>query len=348
MQIPYEVTARPDTGLYNAKLGIWLFLASEVMLFGGLFSAYIFLRMGAQDGYWPHGLLNVPVGALNTAVLIASSVTVVLAWASLKMRKFSQYKLWMGISILCGLLFLGVKLIYEWPQKFEHFGAFIKQDALAKYEPYLDNDGLKKKKLDPRVEISGHLHEVVIDASGADKERLDAFLKKHHLEAKPDAHHPNLLAVEGRHLTPGVVEDLAKLPDPTLKARGIKLKTFVLALDPVNAAPANPESDKPHFWYKGATEKHGEIQAEDVESWSAFAPKHSSYFAVYFTITGLHGLHVLAGVLIMIYLWLPIAGGANMFQRNPEHLANRVEVVGLFWHFVDLVWIFVFPIFYLL
>ena len=60
MEIPYEVTARPDTGLYNAKLGIWLFLASEVMLFGGLFSAYIFLRLGAEDGYWPHGLLNVP------------------------------------------------------------------------------------------------------------------------------------------------------------------------------------------------------------------------------------------------------------------------------------------------
>ena len=47
MEIPYTVTARPDTGLYNAKVGIWLFLASEVMLFGGLFSAYILLRLGA-------------------------------------------------------------------------------------------------------------------------------------------------------------------------------------------------------------------------------------------------------------------------------------------------------------
>ena len=47
MQIPYEVSARPDTGLYNAKVGIWLFLASEVMLFGGLFSSYVFLRIGA-------------------------------------------------------------------------------------------------------------------------------------------------------------------------------------------------------------------------------------------------------------------------------------------------------------
>lgn len=375
MQIPHEVTARPDTGLYNAKLGIWLFLASEVMLFGGLFSAYIFLRMGAQEGYWPHGLLNVPVGAGNTAILILSSVTVVLAWASLKMRKFTQYKWYMGASILCGALFLIVKLAYEWPQKFEHFGAFIKQEQLEKYEHYLGNKRIEERnkeggtKIDRRVEISGHLHEVVIDASGADKERFEAFLREHDLEAKPyvphaahgdakpDAHHAEakpdapaakLLAVTGKHLTPGVVEDLARLPDPTLKARGVKLKTFILGLDPVNAKPLDPESDKPHFLYRGSTDTHGEIQAEDVESWSAFAPKHSPYFAVYFTITGLHGLHVLAGVLIMLYFWLPIEGGANMFKRNPEHLANRVEVVGLFWHFVDLVWIFVFPIFYLL
>src|SRR3954471_4719363 len=99
MEIPYTVTARPDTGLYNAKLGIWLFLASEVMLFGGLFSAYIFLRIGADPGYWPHGLLNVPVGTANTVILIASSVTVVLAWAALKMRRWTQYFWYMAITI---------------------------------------------------------------------------------------------------------------------------------------------------------------------------------------------------------------------------------------------------------
>ena len=403
MQIPHEVTARPDTGLYNAKLGIWLFLASEVMLFGGLFSAYIFLRMGAEDGYWPHGLLNVPVGAANTVVLILSSVTVVLAWASLKMRKFSQYKLWMGISILCGALFLIVKLAYEWPQKFEHFGAFIKKDAIAKYEPYLDNEGMKRKKLAPRVEVSGHLHEVTMtydpkvwegivkeqatnlqqidDRLKSGKEsksvtselerdrkriaaklkempsvKLENFLPKHDLEIAKEgghggaAHHdPSVQTIhstkmhgsERAGVTPATAEKLEKLP-------GLKLVTFELGLDPINADPTNPESDKPHFWYKGSTKTHGTIQRQDVESWSAFAPKHSPYFAVYFTITGLHGLHVLAGVLIMLYFWLPVEGGANMFKRNPEHLANRVEVVGLFWHFVDLVWIFVFPIFYLL
>src|SRR6478609_5643137 len=157
MEIPYNVSARPDTGLYNAKLGIWLFLASEVMLFGGLFSAYIFLRMSSEPGYWPMGLLNVPVGTFNTFVLIASSVTVVLAWASLKMRRFFQYKLYMAITIVCGLLFLVIKLAVEWPEKFDHFGVFVKKDAIAEYEPYLGNTILAELNRAPRYEISGHL-----------------------------------------------------------------------------------------------------------------------------------------------------------------------------------------------
>ncbi|MDQ2866882.1 MAG: heme-copper oxidase subunit III [Verrucomicrobiota bacterium] len=291
MEIPYTVTARRDTGLWNAKIGIWLFLASEVMLFGGLFSAYIFLRLDAAPGDWPHGLLNVPVGTLNTAILIASSVTVVLAWAALKMRQFTRYKIYMGITILCGVVFLVVKLAYEWPQKYDHFGAFIKPSALEKYEPYLGNHHLAAKGLAPRREISGHLH---------------------NREALNDA----------------------KIPD------------YEIALDEVNADPTNPNNDRPHFLYRQPTDKIATIEKADVEYGTMFLPKHSAYFASYFTITGLHGLHVLAGVLVFTYLWLPI--GANMYKRNPEHLANRVEVAGLFWHFVDLVWIFVFPLFYLL
>jgi len=65
-------------------------------------------------------------------------------------------------------------------------------------------------------------------------------------------------------------------------------------------------------------------------------------------ITGLHGAHVLAGCICFIYFWLPIKGGSKLFYTNPEQLCNRIEVSGLFWHLVDLIWIFVFPIFYLL
>ena len=69
MEIPYTVTARKDTGLFNSKIGIWLFLASEVMLFGGLFSGYVFLRIYA-DYPWPERTLPVLPGLINTFVLL--------------------------------------------------------------------------------------------------------------------------------------------------------------------------------------------------------------------------------------------------------------------------------------
>ena len=291
MEIPYTIEPRRDTGLYNAKVGIWLFLASEVMLFGGLFSAYVFLRLDAPPGMWPHGLLNVPVGTMNTAILIASSVTVVLAWAALKMRQFAKYKFYMAITILCGIIFLVVKLAYEWPDKFHHFGAIIRPDRVEKYEEFLGNHHLSEKGLAPRREITGHLH------------NHDAL------------HDPNVHEYE-------------------------------IALDQVNAAPTDPQSDRPHFWPLPRTDKIAHVAKEDVEMASMFIPKHNTFFATYFTITGLHGAHVLGGVIVFIYLWLPVS--KKLYKRNPEHLANRVEVAGLFWHFVDLVWIFVFPLFYLL
>ena len=93
MEIPYTIEERPDTGLYNAKLGIWLFLASEVMLFGGLFSAYVFLRFGSPEGAFHEWgkELNIPLATINTMILISSSVTMVMSWASLKLKDFKKY-----------------------------------------------------------------------------------------------------------------------------------------------------------------------------------------------------------------------------------------------------------------
>jgi heme/copper-type cytochrome/quinol oxidase subunit 3 len=354
MEIPYAVTARPDTGLYNAKVGIWLFLASEVMLFGGLFAGYVFLRLGSEPGHWPHGLLNVPVGTMNTFILIGSSVTVVFAWAALKMRRFSQYRFFMGLTIACGVVFLIVKLCVEWPQKFTHFGAYIKPDALEKYEQYLGNHRLNELKREPRVEITGHLEEAEVsienqvhkwevhsaghltdeinhEIEGLRAERLKEELAKKKTELGHD------LSSKDRE---NVETSVAKWVPQT------KIVAFRMKLDTISADPDNPHNDRPAFLPRPLSDKEAVIHGEDVSFWSAFAPKHSSYFAVYFTITGLHGLHVLGGVIVFIYFMLPVS--TRIYQRNPEHLTNRVEVAGLFWHFVDLVWIFVFPIFYLL
>lgn len=322
MEIPYTTSARRDTGLWNSKIGIWLFLASEVMLFGGLFSSYIFLRLGAAPGYWPRGLLNVPVGTLNTAILIASSVTVVLAWAALKMRNFAQYKLFMGITIVCGVIFLVVKLAYEWPQKFVHFGAYIKDDALSKYEAQLGNEYLKSKGITLRNEISGHLLDAPEGSPFAEVAKKNAEHFQHLLHEHGPAHEGHAPVVQ----TP-------------------ETDDYVIQLDAINANPTDPGNERPHFLPKELTMQTAVIKAADVKFASMFTPNHNPYFSTYFMITGLHGLHVLAGVLVFIYFWIP---GAALYKTNPEHLANRVEVAGLFWHFVDLVWIFVFPLFYLL
>ena len=196
MEIPYTVDTRPDTGLTNGKIGIWLFLASEVMLFGALFASYIVLRVGSSD--WPMGreILNVPLATINTVVLISSSVTMVMAWASLMRKNLGQFRLYMGATVFFGLVFLVIKY-FEYTAKFDH-----------------------------------HLY-----------------------------------------------------------------------------------------------------------------PSTNNFLAIYFTLTGLHGLHVIGGMVVNGYFWVV---GKKEWAKNPGLLTNRVENSGLFWHFVDLVWIFLFPILYLL
>ena len=196
MEIPYTVSTRQDTGLNNGKIGIWLFLASEVMLFGALFATYILLRVGAPT--WPHGssILNVPMATFNTIVLITSSVTMVMAWASLARRRFGTFRLYQGATVLLGAVFLVVKY-FEYTAKFHH----------------------------------------------------ELF------------------------------------------------------------------------------------------------PRTNTFLAIYFTMTGLHMLHVMGGMVVNAWLLGP---GSKLYRTNPEWFTNRVENSGLFWHFVDLVWIFLFPVLYLL
>ena len=74
-------------------------------------------------------------------------------------------------------------------------------------------------------------------------------------------------------------------------------------------------------------------------------PSGSTYLAIYFTMTGLHAFHILGGLVVNSYMWGP---GSRMWKTEPERFTNRIEVAGLYWHFVDLVWIFLFPVLYLL
>lgn len=195
--IPYTVEERPDTGFNNATLGIWLFIASEVMLFGGLFSAYVLLRTGAA--HWPSGasILNIPIATINTVLLISSSIAVVFAWAALKQGNVGKFKgLWFA-SIVGGLGFLVFKAI-EYSLDFKE-GLF---------------------------------------------------------------------------------------------------------------------------------------------------PSSNTFMAIYFTLTGLHALHIIGGLIVNSYLLGP---GSKMHKEDPHRFEHRIEIAGIYWHFVDLLWlILLFPVLYLL
>ena len=283
MEIPYTYKARPDTGLYNAKVGIWLFLASEIMLFGALFSAYILLRVIAPVGFWPEtalawprGLLNIPIGTFNTAVLITSSVTVVMAWASLQMNKFSHFRIYMVITVLCAFAFLGIKS-FEYNDKFSHY---VVQTKSGK-------------------PVTGHIE------------------------------------VNGKHPRFWNFSDQWTLARLTAE----NVKEISVAVDPERDEHGHVKSHSNH------AHENRTIATDDIQFLGSYTPATHPFFAVYFLITALHGLHVLGGALVLAYFAFP---GAKMWKDNPQQFINLIEVGGLFWHFVDLVWIFLFPVVYLL
>ena len=74
-------------------------------------------------------------------------------------------------------------------------------------------------------------------------------------------------------------------------------------------------------------------------------PSTNTFLAIYFTLTGIHGLHILGGIAVNGYFLGP---GSAMWKTSKEQFINRIEAAGLYWHFVDLVWIFLFPVLYLL
>jgi heme/copper-type cytochrome/quinol oxidase subunit 3 len=108
--------APPDrevgTGVYNEKVGMWVFLASEVMFFTALIGSYIILRAAHPDAWKPPGeVLNVPVTAVNTFLLICSSVTMVKAFAAVQDDDQRALRRWLVATVLIGATFVGVQAL---------------------------------------------------------------------------------------------------------------------------------------------------------------------------------------------------------------------------------------------
>jgi len=127
------VPAEPGAGVYSNKLGMWVFLASDVMFFTALIGSYIILRFGMTDAWAaPGAVLNVPLTGLNTFLLICSSVSMVKAYAAIadgkkyflrpvpgKTLRDGGLKFWLLVTILCGAAFVGVQ-VFEYIKLVQH------------------------------------------------------------------------------------------------------------------------------------------------------------------------------------------------------------------------------------
>jgi cytochrome c oxidase subunit 3 len=225
-----------------AVLGMWSFLLTEILFFGGLFLAYMLYRTWYHAAFVAASTSIVLFwGALNTVVLIASSLTMALAVRAAQTNQRKATVNWLIATMLLGMVFLGVKVI-EYADKFEHH--HVPGPNFVWAEP----GAPATRSVRGGVEEPGH-------------------------ESAP--------AGETAHVSP---EEAATL------------------------------------------QQHTQI-----------------FFSLYFTMTGLHALHMIVGVVLMcVITWMAWKG------RFDEHWYTPVEMSGLYWHFVDIVWIYLFPLLYLI
>ena len=276
------------------KLGMWLFLATEVLLFGGLFCFYAVTKSNDPELFkWGHHFLDKRWGATNTMVLLFSSLTMALAVREAQLGRKNRILFYLAVTFLCGAGFMGIKYI-EYSKKF-HEGLF--PGAYFVYENVIDSE-----------------------------------------EARIHEQEEAQLALADLDLP--VASVVTEVP----KARGLVLQ------------PATP----PTGLSSSAQElEHGEETAGGHEADEgghapglAIAPSHLPpgprpanahvFFSIYFCLTGLHGIHVLIGMGVMVWL----AALAMQGRFGPGYF-TPVDLGGLYWHLVDLIWIYLFPLLYL-
>ena len=259
------------------KVGIWLFLASEIMFFVAILGSYVILRSGSHELFAKHALaLSKQLAGINTLVLIFSSLTMALAVDASQKGNRNKTILCLFITFLCAAGFLGIKAI-EYTTKFKHHTIVARESANG-----------------PLYVYDGHLHEQ--DATSMTIEGYRMPVPEH---GSIDIH----LISEHDVMNGGV--------EPAVEA---------------NAGKESPQE------FKIPTS----MIAQDIN----YGPWKNIFYADYFTLTGIHGLHVVGGMFPIAFLCI--------FALRGKLLPHHTEYIGLYWHFVDLVWIFLFPLLYLI
>ncbi len=258
----------PQHQFDSGKLGIWLFLVTEILFFSGLFCAYAIYRgLHPEVFEYAHYYLDTTLGAVNTCVLIISSVTAAWAVRNAQLKQTKMLVANITLTILCGFGFMGIKYV-EYSHKI--------------------HDGL----------LPGDFYKPAQQAW-----ELPIYKKKFG-DTLPFA------AAETSKPAPAAGEKEAEAaPEPTAVPAGAAPKKKLVGPHEFNVEPRNVHR----------------------------------FFSIYFCMTGLHGIHVLVG--IGIWVWLLLRARTGEF--GPEYF-GPIDYAALYWHIVDLIWIYLFPLLYLI
>ncbi len=348
-------TLRMGIPIPNAKLGMWLFLGTEIMFFTAFIGTYIVMRMGSPG--WPTDVnithINIAYGGINTFVLIVSSFLVVLAHDWLLAGKSKIARLAMLATLGCGILFLGIKGL-EYAGKFEY-------DILPGRIPESNQQSMNKLVNELQARLDRQL--AISFPEGANREErlaeLDTKLAEKSAEdpAKPDTGHLAALkkfSTQFVNLREHVRSEVslsvpfAELDQLRNEADAAKIPKLELGVIPVHGTghgeaaghAADPATVVGYFEQMQHDPEVGQFVA-DFDIARIRPILYGNLFASnYFLMTGFHAIHVIVGLILF----------ALAILRNPLTMADAifVENIGLYWHFVDLVWIFLFPLIYII
>jgi len=300
--------------LPNGKLAMWLFLVTEIMFFTALIGTYLIYRNGqptrSQPWPTPHDVhLAEWIGAVNTFVLICSSLTVVLAHWCLHTGETRKAVGYIGLTLALGCVFLGIKA-YEYQQKFAHgilpgriyekldspHGYAFMRNAAVELEHIVEHGGVNEKAKQACEELLADIKAGKVQPKDVNERILGTKTMK---EKHPGA--DKMSTEDSKYI------DL-------------------------------PERSKP----ASAPLVEGILEMDKDAHLSYSIPYGNMWASCYFAMTGFHAMHVFGGLVVFAVMLVMAARGR--FGKQHE---NMVEITGLYWHFVDIVWIFLFPLLYL-
>ena len=325
------------------KLGMWLFLAQEVLFFSGLFVLYAVYR-SLHPEVWEYAdrFLSVPHGAINTAVLLFSSLTMAWGVRCAMLGQRIGLTACIAATLFCAALFLGVKS-FEYAEK-AHLHILW---AGATEEPVMGG-----------TRYDGPLVDVTDEVAAAEEEPLTKTKREARALELTDGTLGTLsigCAVVALVLLVGAaacwqlgaVGWMVGLAAGVICAVGMLIGaegSLVLANEiHRHAAEGHAEEDHGPAHPEPPPEDAHDMLEETVAAEEEKPEGIGQFFSIYYAMTGLHAIHILAGMGVLT--WLLIRAFRGDF--TPDYF-GPVDFVGLYWHLVDLVWIYLFPLLYLI